>query len=977
MALEFVSGFVASSLLQDLVDRIKASAADKISLVYSSDIEGELKCLQASYAKAQDMLACIDGWDLITSQTHRDWVSDVWRACYETEDYIEHLKLEILKKIGDASFLSSFWKRLGVSSKLRDLQSNLDCLIVASGFLVTSNCRCTERRQLLAINTEPVSVPDDESFKRKQVKEEIIGFLTTVRSSVVLISGMFGIGKTTLAQVVRNDPRIQGGFDHRLWVSVSGDFDLMKALCSMIIDLQEEEIQEPCPDKIYVRRFKALFKGRRVLVVLDDLCRFSRPQDWEDFQSLLLDSSCIFGIIITTRNPKVAGTIATLSIFPTVSHYLERMSDEDCQSLLLQKAVSTGANYLFKRKRCGRSSLEMNALQIAERFCKGLPLVADIIGQPLTSTPEARWSVMLSKDLWDMPEFREQIFPAFRLNYSDLSLSLKHCLPYFSLFPDNYNFKKDELIQLWLAEGFIKPQVAGLQYLEYVRLEELGSHYFDEVLSQSILQIIHPFNQEPQIYRMHEFIRRYAQYIGSDMYVTLGEQVTGASSVLDDCASGSMNPKSICSTVPPPNRNARHLSFLCPSIPPPVWKDIEKCHGLRTILSLHRNFQIGEISYTLFLKLQSLRVLDLSDTDIIELPESLGKLKHLRFLDVSGTDIEELPRSTIDLYGLQVLKLDNCPMLLQLPKGLKSLTQLLYLEVDIRGLCSKPRHIGRLSNLRSLRAFIVGKKEGYRVTELKNMKYLQGSICLTNLENVMDEVEAREARLSNKPFLKRLELEWNKYSRDQSLVEAILTELEPHENLEELQLTGFDGARFPSWLSSSDCKLTSIHLVKCDWCTVLPALGQLQHLKALHLEEMRSVKYIDNHFSGSGEGVGFPSLEYLRFQDMGSLEKWEGLQATQMPHLRDLSITDCPNFTALPLLSLLTSLVKLEISSCPVLQALPEEGLPISLETLIIVRSDLLKQRCLPKQGADWEKTRAICNVVIDFVRISQTASES
>ncbi|KMT15278.1 hypothetical protein BVRB_3g063870 [Beta vulgaris subsp. vulgaris] len=968
MALEFVFGFIVSSLLQELVDKIKASAVDTIALAYSCNIEDELKKLEATYVKAQSMLDNVDGWDLISSKLHRDWVADIRRACYETEDFTECLKLEILKKRGDVGFFQSYWSKWGLSSKICNLQSNLMYLISASDqFMARSHGVKDERH--LALDKEPMIVPDDESFRRKQDKESIIRLLLQPSSSsVVLIAGMFGVGKTALAQVVKNDSLIQHHFDHRLWVSVSGNFNLMKVLCSMILDLQLEQTKDansisspPYSEQQCTRLFQGLCKERRILVVLDDLCNFVKPQDWEDFQSLLLDPSCVFGILITTRNPAVSTIVASLSSITTASYYLQQMSDDDCGLILQKKAVLAAVN---KRMRCGRNMSEVIALQIAENFCKGLPLVANIIGYHLSLKQDDQWPIKLSKDLWCMPEFRELIFPAFRLNYSDLSFFLKNCFPYFSLFPKDFIYNKDDLVRLWFAEGYIKPQFAGFQYSdcsEYAVLEELGNYYFDNVLSQSILQIYHPFDQEPQIYRMHEFVHRYAQFIGSDMYIQLDDQFVTRS------ASHMLTPTPIASRY----KNSRHLSLLCRSIPRPIWKDIERySEGLRTILSLGEHISIGEVSYTLFLKLQSLRVVNLSGTDINELPESVGKLNHLRILDVSRTDIQEFPASITNLYTLQFLKAEQCPLLLQLPKRIKKLTQLLHLEVDIKSLSSMPPEIGNLGNLRTLPAFIVGRKHGYRVTELKNMKYLQGSICLTNLENIKDGEEAKGAMLKNKPFLRSLELEWSRYSANQLVTETVFCGLEPHENLEELQVTGYDGTRFPSWLSSPSCNLTSIHLLRCDQCSILPALGKLQNLKFLHIEEMHCVEYIDDRFSGIGLVGGFPSLESLKLQDMTSLTKWEGLQVTQMPRLRELNITDCPNLISLPSLNLLASLGNLEISYCPALQALPEEGLPLSLETLIIVRSELLMQRCLPRQGVDWEKIKDLRNVVIDFVKI-------
>ncbi|XP_048496569.1 disease resistance protein RGA2-like [Beta vulgaris subsp. vulgaris] len=195
-------------------------------------------------------------------------------------------------------------------------------------------------------------VPDDESFQRKQDKESIIRLLLqSSSSSVVLIAGMFGVGKTALAQMVKNDSSIQSHFDHRLWVPVSGDFNLMKVLCSMILDLQLEQIKEdrsfyspPFPEQQYTRLFMGLCKERRVLIVLDDLCNFVKPQDWEDFQSLLLDPSCVFAVLITTRNPRVSFIVASLSRSTTASYYLQQMSDEDCGLILQKKADIAAVN---------------------------------------------------------------------------------------------------------------------------------------------------------------------------------------------------------------------------------------------------------------------------------------------------------------------------------------------------------------------------------------------------------------------------------------------------------------------------------------------------------------------------------------------------------------------------------------------------------------------------------------------------------
>lgn len=85
-----------------------------------------------------------------------------------------------------------------------------------------------------------------------------------------------------------------------------------------------------------------------------------------------------------------------------------------------------------------------------------------------------------------------------------------------------------------------------------------------------------------------------------------------------------------------------------------------------------------------------------------------------------------------------------------------------------------------------------------------------------------------------------------------------------------------------------------------------------------------------------------------------------------MPCLRDLSIDSCPLLASLPSFQYLTSLQCLDINRCPLLQSLPEGGLPSSLKTLIILESDILKDRCKVGEGADWKKIRWIPTILIE-----------
>ncbi|XP_058078550.1 disease resistance protein RGA2-like [Magnolia sinica] len=113
---------------------------------------------------------------------------------------------------------------------------------------------------------------------------------------------------------------------------------------------------------------------------------------------------------------------------------------------------------------------------------------------------------------------------------------------------------------------------------------------------------------------------------------------------------------------------SRHLSLECgysrkvQTFP----KALKKVNHLRTLLLLEgRSFNIPRDHFEHFM---GLRVLDLSGSSVTkELLVSIGKLKHLRYLDLSDTDIKSLPESICTLPHLQTLRLLQCINLASYP----------------------------------------------------------------------------------------------------------------------------------------------------------------------------------------------------------------------------------------------------------------------------------------------------------------------
>jgi len=140
---------------------------------------------------------------------------------------------------------------------------------------------------------------------RTEEKGKIIGPLLAGMSEKIIILpiyGIGGIGKTTFARLIYNDPNFK--CYSQVWVDVSQCFNLNKIRESVISQLSRKESQ------FIPSCFTKLLSGKKILIVLDDL--------WEDDQfhlqelkdMLYHDDSNII-ILVTTRSERVARRICT------------------------------------------------------------------------------------------------------------------------------------------------------------------------------------------------------------------------------------------------------------------------------------------------------------------------------------------------------------------------------------------------------------------------------------------------------------------------------------------------------------------------------------------------------------------------------------------------------------------------------------------------------------------------------------------
>ncbi|KAG1347321.1 disease resistance protein RGA2 [Cocos nucifera] len=813
---------------------------------------------------------------------------------YEADDLLDEFRFEILStKMNGDKKVWRFPKKVRFRHclmNLKNLLSKLEILCIPKFAFYTLYVDISKKKRT-EIRRISTSFMTDIVIGREDEKEEIVRTLLSsdtkswdnrgVGSSsghvfgVLPLVGIGGIGKTTLAQLVYNDERVKMHFDIRAWCCVPDNFDIKTISKELSDDLSDTSSDT----ETIIMVIRLALSNKKFFIVFDDVWD-ETPAHWEILRNILRCGARGSKVLVTTRSARVADIMRTMDTI-----MVRGLSEDECRAIFKLFAFGDG-NLEYLLKKDGNleyeewKKLEPIAMQICRKL-GGLPLAAKVLGSRLrTELDENYWRAILESEWWELDLVSEGVLPTLKLSYQHLNANLRQCFAYCSLFPRGYMFERLKLVQMWLAQGYIK-----LDEREEMTAEDIGSQWFDELRDRCFFQ-----PAEENRYVMHDMMH--------DLAVTIS---------LDDCFVVEDESENIPCRV-------RHLAIRTDKLD--VLEEVSKFKCLRTLL-FFGDYEFSKVPEDMFKYLKGLRVLDLSSTPIEKLPHVFGGLSHLRYLDISNTKIRLLPTTFSKLCNLQVLNLQGCHFQ-ELAKGMNKLINLRYLYGDSE-IVSQIDRIGELTNLHYLEEFPVRQKRGHGIGELKNLKNLQGQLSIKSLENVKTKEEAMMAELKNKTRLNALQLEWSSTRRNQPDVEKeVLEGLQPHLSLKELSILHYDGIVYPDWMAGNQCliNLVRIRLCFCHRWENLPSFGQLPVLRILHFENMPALTRIGDQFYGNVDMV-FRSLKQLTFFGLKNLKEWSEIDRHQFfPRLRQIQIKDCWSLTKCPFLSIDSSVEELEIDYC-------------------------------------------------------------
>ncbi|OMO94460.1 Disease resistance protein [Corchorus capsularis] len=809
------------------------------------------------------------------------------RLAYDIDDVLDKYKTAVLKseverdeaQTPSTSSVSSQVPNTpislfgGIAPRIKELNKRVEAIAKEKDYLSLAIDKSSstdpklERLETTSFFVEPVVYGRDHDkldlIDRLLVSDNNRGRRSGNDTPLIAIVGMGGLGKTTLAGLVFKDKRVRKHFHKRIWVCVSDPFDEVRIAKAILESLKGE------PSKFNVlhnllEEIEEIIEEKRFLLVLDDVWTEDENK-WKQLKGSLCSASRESRILVTTRKKNVATMMCCSN--PIL---LDLLSKEDSWSLFSEAAF-------WGRSEEDCENLESIGREIVDK-CGGLPLAIKTMANLLCSKgTEEQWQRISDSEMWELedPEIFKDLYAPLLLSYCDLPMSVQQCFRYCAIFPKDYEIRRDELIKLWMAQGFLG------ETRKVNELEMMGEDCFDKLAMRGLFQEFKKDEIGGSIIecKMHDVVHDFGHFLTKTECLLVEGQRLAESF----------------------HENARHLTLIAKpdNIPIDGIKGLEK---LRSFLVQYNSDakvpKLYESMSNLIDQLISVRVLRFYSghsvyDNYLRIPKEIGNLIHIRYLNLEGNSLRELSETLCDLCNLQTLNIRKCHTLRELPRGMGRLTKLRHLQNGSIKILM-PKGVGRLTSLQTLEEIAVIRggnrtsSDSFSLADLGKLIHLRGKLSIQWLGNVEETSEAREAQLSTKTGLRSLTLDFRggNFKKREKKTESdalLLQALHPPPRLHTLKIEfcgweeweyelllrsrGGQGHQSSSSSSSSSIafpsimpKLQRLSIGACSKLKTLP--HHLLQSRALQELTIRESRFLFERFNKE-RGHDWPSISHI------------------------------------------------------------------------------------------------------------------
>ncbi|GAB2273991.1 hypothetical protein Dimus_008760 [Dionaea muscipula] len=289
---------------------------------------------------------------------------------------------------------------------------------------------------------------------------------------MVVISGMGGLGKTTLVRKLYHHNSVRKHFLRCAWARISQQFQTRSVILGILLDLipddkqRREEVQRLQDGHLH-EELSRMLKKKSYLVVLDDL----------------LDIETSWKLLQKTAFP-----------------------DEIVMSVDLEQL--------------GKKMLE---------HCKGLPLAVVVLGGVLANKRTADdWKNVLDNIRSYFGADDNSVYDVLGMSYYDLPDHLKPCFLHLGIFPEDFEMPVDRLYRMWMVERIVP---VDRKTLGGKSSEEVAEGYLNELVERRMVQAAKVTSQgKVRACRLHDLIRDVSMAIGrEENFVSVIDHIHGQS----------------------------------------------------------------------------------------------------------------------------------------------------------------------------------------------------------------------------------------------------------------------------------------------------------------------------------------------------------------------------------------------------------------------------------------------------------------
>ena len=487
--------------------------------------------------------------------------------------------------------------------------------------------------------------PSEPTVGFESTIDEVWSCLREEQVQIIGLYGMGGVGKTTLMTQVNNEfLKTIHQFDIVIWVVVSRDPNPEKVQDEIWkkVGFCDDKWKSKSQDEKAISIFRILGKKKFVLF-LDDV--------WERFDLLkvgipLPNQQNNSKLVFTTRSEEVCGRMGA-----------HRRIKVEC--LAWKQAWDLFQNMVGEDTLNSHPEIPQLAETIVKE-CLGLPLALVTTGRTMAckkAPQEWKFAIkMLQSSSSSFPGMRDEVFSLLKFSYDNLpSDTARPCFLYCSLYPEDNDIFKEDLIDCWICEGFLD---------EFDDRDGARNQGFDII--GSLIRACLLEESREYFVKMHDVIRDMALWIACECGRVKDKFLVQAGAGLTELPEiGKWKGVERMSLM------SNHIEKLT---------QVPTCPNLLTLFLNNNSLEV--ITDGFFQLMPRLQVLNLSWSRVSELPTEIFRLVSLRYLDLSWTCISHLPNEFKNLVNLKYLNLDYTQQLGIIPRHVvSSLSRLQVLKM--------------------------------------------------------------------------------------------------------------------------------------------------------------------------------------------------------------------------------------------------------------------------------------------------------